>query len=546
MKKLVMALVPLLVVGCGEDLQDANGDGIADGVQNPNNVSVVVPATPKGTVSGQVLTTQQQPLAGVNVSMTIGSALATKTTQTDAEGNFAFTDVPGGAQLLLTFGRDGYAPLRAYSRVPTEAGNVPINNGNASFGPVLLSETNGTVRFTLIAPTGRPAEGVRATLEVDGAGTVLFGPTDSISSTVVGEAVADAQGVVTFNNVPPPAEIDRITTGSAYKLVVHAHDTNGDGILDYNGLTRTYSGAALLTGSNAQPLELPFTYDPRTTNLAVSYSNLAAIKGGSILPQYNMLRSGENIYITFNQPVQTNSVIVGLTDEYGKENLNITKSVASGGLVLTLSPQGLQPGKEYNLYVRAVSLNGGTAFNKTVAFFGGDLTSPQTISIESIQFQDSGTSNNQLDPGEKVYINFNQVMRKFGAESVYVLFDANINSAGGIGDIPGEVGNPSGTGFVLAEAEPLAPIQTKTPAELPVFTINTSGFTTRYAFTYQGTGLVPLNPAAFGSLQVVVAFSGLRDPSVSGMENAWGVPQTTSLTGAIFNTSAIPPPTPAQ
>ncbi len=157
MKKLVMAaVIPVLAFGCGDEMVDANGDGIADGVQTPDNVSVVVPAKPKGTVSGQVLTTQQKPLTGTTVTLTIGSDYPTNTATTDANGNFAFKDVPGGAQVLLTFSKDGYAPLRAVGVVPNQAGNIPINDGNASFGPVVLSETNGSVRFTAIAPWAVP------------------------------------------------------------------------------------------------------------------------------------------------------------------------------------------------------------------------------------------------------------------------------------------------------------------------------------------------------------------------------------------------------
>ena len=101
MKKLAMALVPFLVVGCGAE--DANGDGIADGIQDPNNVSVVVPATPKGTVSGQVLTTQQRPLVGASVAMTIGSATVALAT-TDESGSFTLQGRagrrPGAADIL--------------------------------------------------------------------------------------------------------------------------------------------------------------------------------------------------------------------------------------------------------------------------------------------------------------------------------------------------------------------------------------------------------------------------------------------------------------
>jgi hypothetical protein len=540
MKKLVLALVPFLLLGCGEDPTDTNGDGIADGVQDPNNVSVVVPATPKGTVSGQVLTTQQRPLSGVKVAMTIGSSTTPKEATTDEGGNFTFQDIPGGAQILLTFTKEGYAALRAFSTVPTTAGNVPINNGNASFGPVLLSETSGSVKFTLISPTGRPAAGVKASLEVDGAGVVLFGPTASVSSTVVAEAVADAQGVVTFNNVPPPAEIDRITTASVYKLVVYAYDENNDGVLESNGDVKFYTGSALLTGSNATPVVLQFTYSP-TTDLAISHSNLAALGGGSILPQFNMIKPGDSIYIVFNQPVQSSSVIMGLTDEYGKETIAINKTPTNGGLVLTLAPQGIVAGKEYNLYLRAVSLNGGTSISRTVSFFGGDPAQPQAINIEAtVRFWDTGIpdgaggfpgrNNNQLDRGEYVSISFNQVMKSFGTARVQVYFDRDLNNSPNF--VTGEW-NPNDlnhTGFNLQVYEPLTFISGLPGDPASIFAgIPASGYSSRYYFQYGNTSAayVPLNAA--NTVPLVFAFGRIRNPVTDGYESIWGVPQTANI-----------------
>jgi hypothetical protein len=539
MKKLVLALVPFLLIGCGEDPADTNGDGIADGVQDPNNVSVVVPATPKGTVSGQVLTTQQRPLVGVKVAMTIGSSTTPKEATTDEGGNFTFQDIPGGAQILLTFTKDGYAPLRAFSTVPTTAGNVPINNGNASFGPVLLSETSGSVKFTLISPTGRPAAGVKASLEVDGAGIVLFGPTASVSSTVVAEAVADAQGVVTFNNVPPPAEIDRITTASVYKLVVYAYDENNDGVLESNGLVQFYSGTALLTGSNAPPLALQFTYSP-TTDLAINYSNLAALAGGSTLPQANMLKQGDSINIVFNQPVQSSSVILGLTDEYGKEVIGINKTPTNGGLVLTLAPQGIVAGKEYNLYLRAVSLSGGTSISRTVSFFGGDPAQPQPISIEAtVRFWDTGAlnssgvlvgrNNNQLDNGEYVSVTFNQVMKSFGSTPAQVYFDRDINGASALVTGEWNPNDPNLAGFNLLRYEPLTSV-TGPPADpTPIFGgIQASDYSSRYFFQYGGSGTyLTLNAA--NTVPLVFAFGRIRSPQTDGYESIWGVPQTANI-----------------
>ena len=205
MKKHWAVVVPLLVLGCGAE--DANGDGIADGVLKPDSVSVVAPATPKGTVSGQVLDTRMAPLAGATVTLLIGSdASGTQfSAQTDGAGNFMFSGVPAGSTVLLTASKEGYTTLRASADVPSNAGNIPINNGNASVGALMLAETNGTLRFTLYTDSGRPAAGAHAYLQalpsgmVAYSGTPITTATPTTPSVVVSAVVADALGVVTFN-----------------------------------------------------------------------------------------------------------------------------------------------------------------------------------------------------------------------------------------------------------------------------------------------------------------------------------------------------------
>ncbi|KFE67982.1 putative lipoprotein [Hyalangium minutum] len=547
MKKLAMALVPFLMAGCG-GAEDANGDGIADGIQDPNNVSVVVPATPKGTVSGQVLTTQQQPLASVNVTMTIGSATVAPVT-TDAGGNFIFKDVPGGAQVLLTFSKDGFASLRASSVVPSTAGNVPINNGNASFGPVLLSELNGSVKFYLFGPDGRPAANARGTLDVNPAGRVLFGLSESTTSRVVVEAVSDNNGLITFDKVPSPVELSRL--GGSYLLSVNALDTNGDGIYEAGGLVINYPATDLVRQGTVKTERLPPAYSPGEA-LAVRYSSLGALQPGNLQtkPQHNMVKPTDGIYIVFNQPVQASSVVVGLTDEYGKESLAVSRDVTGGGTVLTIKPgQALSAGREYNLYIRAVPLAGGAPFTtgSTVAFFGGDLSSPPAIAVESVRFQEVTTNNGLIDRLETVYVNFNQVMTPL-LETQYaqVYVGLDLNGSGKIGDATGErdpsTGRSTGVGFTLQMAEPTKPIATRTPAEEPVFPFDTSGYSTRFSFTYSP----PATPSAtFVSLQpgtsLFIHFSKLT-PSVDAYESGWGVAQTADITvnGSLITPIAVP------
>jgi hypothetical protein len=546
MKKLAMALVPFLMVGCGGP-EDANGDGVADGIQEPNNVSVVVPATPKGTVSGQVLTTQQRPLSGASVAMTIGSATVAPVT-TDENGNFTFKDVPGGAQVLLTFSKDGFASLRSSSVVPDSAGNVPINNGNASFGPVLLSELNGSLKFNLIGPDGRPASNARGTLDVNPAGRVLFGLSETTTSRVVVDATADANGVITFDKVPTPIELSRL--GGSYLLSVNALDTNSDGIYESGGLVNSYTASSLVAQGTVRTERLPPAYAPGES-LAVKYSSLGALQpgNGQVKPQHNMVKPTDGIYIVFNQPVQPGSVVVGLTDEYGKENLAVSKDVTGGGTVLTIKPsQPLGVGREYNLFIRAVPLAGGSAFttSPSVAFFGGDIASPPAIAVENVKFQEVTTNNGLIDRGETVYVNFNQVMAQRFTTPAYVYVGLDLNGSGKIGDGQGErdpaTGRSTGVGFPLSAAEPDRPIATRSPAEESVFPFGPTGYTTRYSFTY----LPPATPSAtYVSLQpgtsLFIHFSKLA-PSADAYESGWGVAQTADInvSGSLISPIAVP------
>ncbi|QSQ20824.1 carboxypeptidase regulatory-like domain-containing protein [Pyxidicoccus parkwayensis] len=535
-KHLVFAVVPFLALGCGEDLKDENGDGIADGVRAPDSVTVVTPATPKGTVSGQVLGTDLKPLGEASVKMTIGSSADPVEVKTDAEGNFEFTDVPAGAQVLLTFTKQGYATLRASSTVPSSAGNVPINNGNASFGPITLAKLDGTLNFLLVTPQGRPAAGVKATLEATPAGSIIlsnYENTAQVVSTVVVEATSNEQGALVFTGVPSAPEMARLANGNGqYKLWVSPMDSDNNGVPETGGYVNSYSGAAVVENSTIRIINLPFAR-PTSNTLNIQSSNVASLQGATDFdPLRNMVRPGEPIYLFFNQPVQTGSLLVRMTDEYARESLTVNATVTNGGYSATITPAvALQEGKEYNLDVRAVSAEGGSILTRTGYFFAGEPNSARTVTITDARYQETSTATpTQLNSGETVYINFSYpISRTFASGNVYahVNFDIGGPTAGVVGDYPGEVGNP--IGFELLPAEPTAPIQTRVPAETPVFQIKESGYTTRWYFTFSGVNSV--SSLSFTSLNMVVSFSKLPTRYINGTyESFWGQPVMNDLT----------------
>ncbi|AGC41860.1 putative lipoprotein [Myxococcus stipitatus DSM 14675] len=554
-KHLVMAVVPFLALGCGDDFKDENGDGIADGVREPDNVTVVTPATPKGTISGQVLTSDLKPLTEATVEVTIGSSATPLSATTDAKGNFTFKDVPAGSQVLLTFGKSGYATLRATATIPGEAGNVPLNNANVSFGPVTLTRLDGSLRFLLVTPQGRPAANVRATLEANPAGNITLDNNDvnlSIVSTVTVEATSDEQGALVFQNIPNAHEMVRYTGNvtSRYRLWVSSVDSNGDGVPESNGYVASYTASEVIAQGTTRILNLPASR-PTGAALVVESSNVATLRAATNTePLRNMVRPGEPIYLYFNQPVQQSSLMARLTDEYFKESLPVTVALGNGGYSATITPGNgvVQVGKEYNIDLRAVSSETGDVYSSKGFFFGGDAGTVTPITIAEARYQETSVAapaSQQLNPGELVYISFSApLLPPSGSALVYF---GDLNGDGLSGNAPGEIGHPS-PGFPLYMAEPEEPYATRVVnPEQPVFPFSTSSISSRYVFAYQsvpGGPTVSLNLAP-ATVRIMVAFSKLGVQGVAGSyESIWGQAIVGDLAhnGVLIQPAPTPPP----
>ncbi|WP_257462790.1 carboxypeptidase-like regulatory domain-containing protein [Archangium lipolyticum] len=554
MKKHWAVVLPLLVIGCkGPD--DVDQDGIVDGVREPDTVSVVAPANPKGTVSGQVLTTRMEPLSGVSVGMTIGSATTDKpvTATTDASGNFMFTNVPAGSNVLLTISKQGYATLRTSALVPSNAGNIPINNGNANIGAVALTETNSTLRFTLVTPSGRPAAGAQAYLEATPAGTIsIDGTSTTAVSSVVVMAQADALGVVTFERVPAPAELARIggtgTAAGGYRLWVDPIDLNTDGIFDAGGYARKIDASALMTYGGSQLIQLPAprtdagSVDPSNPDQAAGFgilaTNLPSLNFATITdaakkveakrPIRNLLRPGESIFISFTQPVAKDSLLAILTDEFGREKLDLTVAASATGDSYSLTPaaSAIREGQEYNLILRATSAYDGSVKTWKGFFVSGDPKTPRPAQLVSAAFKDSATTGTPgvLDQGECVILTFNQLMIQNS-----VLMEAVITTA-----------TTSSASYKTTPAPaPTTSCVGDQPAKYPIDTVSFNDATSRFTIGYGPVSttptLPPINPSTT-SARVKVDFTNfqLAEPA-NYVETSWGapIPSTTVVEAAL-------------
>ncbi|HEX8536831.1 MAG TPA: carboxypeptidase-like regulatory domain-containing protein [Cystobacter sp.] len=532
MKKHWAVVLPLLVLACGP--KDENGDGIADGVREPDSVSVVAPANPKGTVSGQVLDTAMQPLSGASVRLTIGSDTAEGkyVVQTDGLGNFMIKDVPAGSTVLVTISKEGYATLRASATVPSSAGNIPINDGNASLGLIMLAKTQSKVSFTLLTDKGQPAVGAQAFLEAYPAGLIAAsGTTVQATSTVTAvPAVADQMGVVTFNNMPSPSELTRIgtppsgnTSTAYYRLWVDPVDVNGDGIIDAGGYAAPIDASVLLK-SGSQLITLnPAKNSSGSTSFTLLATNVPSLQltasspAEAKKPLRNLLRPGEPIYLGFSQPVVRDSLIAILTGEQGQTAIELTVTPNETGDVYMLTPSvaNVLEGQEYNLILRATSAYSGAAQTWKGYFVSGDVKTPRPLQLETVTFKDGTTGTaNVLDAGECVILTFNQVVTAIGFHPDAIVLNGTDTKPYKALPAP----YPSAGACFSGEAVKI-PIDTSFLA------------TPRFYFTYgtpADTTLPPINPTST-TARIRVDFSKFQQADFSAYyETAWGAPVPSS------------------
>lgn len=523
MRRSILALSALvLVAGCG-------GPDELNATTNTTSKTEEVPVSPKGIVSGQVLTLSLAPIAEADVTLTLEAT--PRTTRTAADGTFAFAGVTAGSTVLLTVQKPGFAILRTRASVPAAAGDFPLANGVASVGPIQLAELDQSISFLVLDPSGLPVSGARALVEASPAGSV-FGGTGL--SAAYGEATVDGSGRLVFTGMPGADELVRL--GGRYRVWVSAVDANADGFPEFEGVERSFTPAELVDG------------DPRVITLAraMDAGGNFKVEGGNVgsfldqkAPAQNLVPAGEPLRLVFNEPLDLASVLVQVTDEYASELIPTQVTLGGAGNVLLLAPQqSLAVGAEGNVSLRVQSRTG-KAFSKTAFFFVGSPAAPKEIGIAAIRYQETSTDlPSRLNDGERVYVEFNQPLAREGSGShvVEAFFAVDINGDNRVGGATvGEVGNSTGRGFELQADEPIRPVATRDPAEQAVFPITKSGYTTRYSFSFRGAAT--LDP---GLVSITVSFDALRGRTSDVYETVWGVPVTTALTSGIRGIPAVP------
>jgi hypothetical protein len=531
MRRVLVCAVMGLLAACGGG-KSPNNDGITGGNQSPNNITLVAPSHPRGSVSGQIVNSDLGPISGATIALNLaepaGDVGATSwSTTSDASGNFSVNFLPAGAIVLVTASATGYATVRQQVTIPASAGTFPIDNGNAVVGPLLLTKLDGSLKILVLDHNGNPAATAKVTLESEPAGTNLSGggTYGTAIGTVVSEGATDANGNVSFDNIPDADDLSRI--GGGYTVTIPALvDQNGNPTS--GGMVVSYAGRTILLDPSVRIIQLPGARS--VSPLSVVASNVQSMSGVSTTPLNNLISTTGSIYVAFNEAIQTPSFRCILADEYGTTAIPFNAPVYSenNDMVQIQPTAPLNAGQEYNILIRADSLDNGSSLTTRGFFFAGDPAAPQNFgqaATNAIAYVPDAIAPATLNPTDIIEFNFNQPVGVAQTPILYVFFDLNLGGTVAIGDAPGEVGNA--VGFPLVPFEP-----TNEPGTL--FTLMPSGYTTRWAFGYNALpgDTTPLPTITPGTVTVVASFSKI--PPYSGaVQNIWGVPVLQDVTGGI-------------
>lgn len=531
MPRLLTACLALALVSCATP-EDANGDGIADGIRSPDTTSVVAPSTPVGSISGLVMNTLYAPLDGVQVTLVLGEgadASRTMRTTTNSDGAYVFANVPAGSSAQLLFSKTGYSTARLNSNVPSSAGNFPLNDGNANAGIAVLSELTGELKLRVYTAQGAPAKGARAFLEVNGSAyqtyTASYG--NNIGNfTATGEV--DDNGVLAFTGVPNIAELARVNANTNYTVNVGALDTDGDGLLDALGSINSFAASALFVNPN-RTIILP---DARTTGgLSLTATNLDSFGNANSAPYRNAVTATDPITLVFNQPITSVDAtrIVKVVAEDCATNVPVTVTQRAPNTLSIAPTTSWTLGNRYNIVVRATGLDTGNTVDFIGYFFAIDPTAPRPLSATAT-FQVRKSPANMMttayEPGDTLNVVFDTpITRQAGTAYAYV--DADLNNDGTIGGMNGngELGGPANSGFPISINEQL----TATDPTTGTFTCKASGYSSRWRITVSA---FPTSGSIPNLTRMRVVFPRETQSSTT-FQTAWGAPVAIDVNGNI-------------
>lgn len=442
-----------LTWACGSSPEDNDNDGFADGVFEPNNVSVITPVKPTGWISGSVFdATTGLPLAGATVGV-LGAGVAVEVSA-DAAGNFQAGPLPA-ASYAVRISAGGHADaLISQAIIPSAAGNFPIEDASLSLGSIGLLPTTGGFAIQLVSESGEPVSGARVSAET----AVRWLLDGAARGTQVVTAESDANGRVELEGLVdlwllPP----RLETLASLSVTVAPVDLDGDGVAELRGQTVVLSGAEVRSTARPPVILLRSSGAAALTVLASNVHRLVA----PAVTEPSVLDPSGPIRIVFSLPIDRDAILVDLRDDLGQPAPAVMPVVGVLENTLELVPsQPLMPGQEYNLSLRVRSTKTVPVQSLTVAAPFFVKSDPNQALQSMVSFLDVNRDGGWGTAGDVLQIRFSRAIGRAGRSPAFQLqvhLGLDLNSSGVVGDGQGEFVPgmpPTQPPLIVAAAEP--------------------------------------------------------------------------------------------
>lgn len=451
----------LMGLACSDDVLDADGNGVADGILTPNNVSVITPTIPRGYVAGQVVdAVTGQAIHGASVR--IFGAGQDVSVKTEKDGRFQHGPIAAGAQFSVQMNKTGYTVAHLTNvTINDAAGNFPVDNGGIWLGPIGLLSIGSNIEVQVVSYAGQAVAGAKVSIETN----VGYTDRGSARGSHLASAETNMLGLATISTLAnvfafPPTR----RSYSAITINVGPVDLDGDGRYDLRGAVKSVSGPEAFT--KQEPYLIVMQTAEEQVNLAIVASNVDRLVPGKNPKNATVLDLDETIIIVFNQAVQGGQgFLVTLTDETGDNTITTAVTLGALGNIVQLSHDTqFASGQEYNLRIlaRTSAAETGSFYQVSAPFFAkGDP-------MQVVRAQGSFVDRN----GDGLWGNANDVLelrlsapigradaQGFIAE-MYVELDLNGTST--VGDARGELPRPGSNRpfplpILLSSNEPTPP-----------------------------------------------------------------------------------------
>lgn len=446
----ILALAGL--AACGSTPEDGDGDGFADGVYAPNNVTVVTPVKPLGHIGGALVDfTTGVPLPGAAV--TLAGAGLSLAAQTDASGSFLFGPIPA-TRYALRVAVTGYEDALVTADIPVAAGDFPIDNASVFVGPIGLVPTTGQLVLQLVSDRGVPVAGARVAVET----AVRFYVDGAARGTAVRRGESDPTGKVSLTGLPDVRALPpRLADQSSLVVVVDPTDLDGDMVPDLRGRTVTLSGAEVR--ASARPFTIVLDADDPGAFQVIA-SSIPRLRTPALTTP-SIVEAMTPIRVVFSRVIDRDAVIVDLRDESGEVQIPVTTTLGALGNSVEITPMNaLATGQEYNLALRVRTAPGTSpaVLDLAAAFFVRAESSQGLTAVGN--FVDDNADGAWGTGGDFLRIVLSRPIGRVAAGfRSEVWLNLDLNGSGTIGDGQGELpagGGPYPASIPVDAAEPPA------------------------------------------------------------------------------------------